>query len=153
MTGGHRRSEARVDQAIWHRGDYLPSIFPYRGESWGTWSQVTYLNQRHFASAIGILLLVLVFLIVRYRAVPPKRAKIRPSTDAIRPEPNAVPETATKPVSDDITQLEAFPESSKEEAASVSESEDASHSEAATERHYTIAPPQVEPAPAVQPKQ
>jgi DNA-binding beta-propeller fold protein YncE len=130
----HRQASVRAAiQAIWHRGDYLPSIFPYRGESWGTWSQVTYLNQRHFASAIGILLLLLVFLVVRYRAVPPKRAKIRPSTDAITPEPNAVPETATKLVSDDITQLEAFPESSKEEAASVSQSEDASHSEAATE--------------------
>ncbi|HMF80495.1 MAG TPA: NHL repeat-containing protein [Candidatus Acidoferrum sp.] len=120
-------------EAVKHRGDFLSSIFPYRGETWGTWSQVTYLNQRHFASAIGIFLLVLVFLVIRYRAVPPKRAKIRPSTDAITPEPNAVPETATKLVSDDITQLEAFAESSKEEAASVSESEDASHSEAATE--------------------
>src|SRR6266566_1315570 len=103
-------------EAVKHRGEFLPSIFPYRGETWGTWSQVTYLNQRHFASAIGIFLLVLVFLVIRYRAVPPKRAKIRPSTDAITPEPNAVPETATKLVSDDITQLEAFAESSKEEA-------------------------------------
>jgi len=33
---------------------------------------VTYLNQRHFAFAIGILLLVLVFLVIRYRAVAPK---------------------------------------------------------------------------------
>src|SRR6266513_667693 len=115
-------------EAVKHRGEFLPSIFPYRVETWGTWSQVTYLNQRHFASAIGIFLLVLVFLVIRYRAVPPKRAKIRPSNDAITPEPNAVPETATKLVSDDITQLEAFAESSKEEAASVSESEDASHS-------------------------
>ena len=142
-------------EAVKHRGEFLPSIFPYRGETWGTWSQVTYLNQRHFASAIGIFLLVLVFLVIRYRAVPPKRAKIRPSTDAITPEPNAVPETATKLVSDDITQLEAFAESSKEEAASVSESEDASHSserlreeaEAATEvateaKHETVFVPQ-----------
>src|SRR6266446_1854399 len=130
----HRQASVRAAiQAIRQQRDYLPSIFPYRGESWGTWSQVTYLNQRHFASAIGIFLLVLVFLVIRYRAVPPKRAKIRPSTDAISPEANAVPETATKLVSDDITQLEAFAESSKEEAASVSKSEDASHSEAATE--------------------
>ena len=134
-------------EAVKHQGEFLPSIFPYRGETWGTWSQVTYLNQRHFASAIGIFLLVLVFLVIRYRAVPPKRAKIRPSTDAITPEPNAVPETATKLVSDDITQLEAFAESSKEEAASVSESEDASHSEAATEvateaKHETVFVPQ-----------
>jgi DNA-binding beta-propeller fold protein YncE len=120
-------------QAIRQQHEFLPSIFPYRGELWGTWSQVTYLNQRHFASAIGIFLLVLLFLVIRYRGVPPKRAKVRPSTDAITPDPNALPETATKPVSDDITQLEAFPESSKEEAASVSESEGASHSEAATE--------------------
>jgi DNA-binding beta-propeller fold protein YncE len=33
---------------------------------------VTYLNQRHFAFAIGILLLVLVFLVIRYRAVAAK---------------------------------------------------------------------------------
>src|ERR1051326_2137072 len=55
-------------QAITHVREYLPTIFPYRGDAWGTWSQVTYLNQRHFASAIGILLLVLVFLVIRYRA-------------------------------------------------------------------------------------
>ena len=56
-------------EAITHVREYLPTIFPYRGDAWGTWSQVTYLNQRHFASAIGILLLVLVFLVIRYRAV------------------------------------------------------------------------------------
>ena len=56
-------------------GTIFQTIFPYRGEAWGTWSQVTYLNQRHFASAIGILLLVLVFLVMRYRAVAAKRAE------------------------------------------------------------------------------
>src|SRR6266511_3262800 len=59
-------------QAITHQRDYLQTIFPYRGEAWGTWSQVTYLNQRHFAFAIGILLLVLVFLVIRYRSVADK---------------------------------------------------------------------------------
>lgn len=59
-------------EAITHQRDYLQTIFPYRGEAWGTWSQVTYLNQRHFAFAIGILLLVLVFLVIRYRAVVSK---------------------------------------------------------------------------------
>jgi sugar lactone lactonase YvrE len=63
-------------QAITHVREYLPTIFPYRGEAWGTWSQVTYLNQRHFASAIGVLLLVLVFLVIRYRAVEAKRTKV-----------------------------------------------------------------------------
>src|SRR5881296_3846801 len=64
-------------QAIRQQRDYLPTIFPYRGESWGTWSQVTYLNQRHFASAIGVLMLVLVFLVIRYRAAAAKRAETR----------------------------------------------------------------------------
>jgi DNA-binding beta-propeller fold protein YncE len=69
------RKQASVSaaiQAITHQRDYLQTIFPYRGEAWGTWSQVTYLNQRHFAFAIGILLLVLVFLVIRYRAVAAK---------------------------------------------------------------------------------
>src|SRR2546421_777859 len=47
--------------------DFLPSGYPYRGELWGIWTQVVYLNQRHFASAVGILLIVLLFLIDRYR--------------------------------------------------------------------------------------
>ena len=62
-------------QAIKQQRDFLPTIFPWRGEAWGTWSQVTYLNQRHFASAIGLLLLILVFLVIRYRAVA-ARAKV-----------------------------------------------------------------------------
>lgn len=47
---------------------FLPSGFPYRGEDWGVWSLVNFINQRHFASSIGILLLVLVFLVKRYQA-------------------------------------------------------------------------------------
>jgi hypothetical protein len=39
--------------------DFLPSGYPYRGELWGIWTQVVYLNQRHFASGFGILLVVL----------------------------------------------------------------------------------------------
>ncbi len=48
--------------------DFLPSGFNYRGELWGVWSQVVFLNQRHFATSIGLLLLILVFLITRFRA-------------------------------------------------------------------------------------
>src|SRR5215467_3987946 len=80
-------------QAITHQRDYLQTIFPYRGEAWGTWSQVTYLNQRHFASAIGILLLVLVFLVIRYREAIAKRAAARVAARAMMP-PDALPETA-----------------------------------------------------------
>src|SRR5258708_7725365 len=81
-------------QAIKRQGEFLPSIFPYRGETWGTWSQVTYLNQRHFASAIGILLLVLIFLFIRYRMREETRIKLNPSSNTVVPEPNASAETA-----------------------------------------------------------
>src|SRR5882724_4960081 len=81
-------------EAITHVRDYLQTIFPYRGEAWGTWSQVTYLNQRHFASAIGILLLVLVFLVIRYRAVAAKRAEARAAAETMTPRANGLPDTA-----------------------------------------------------------
>ena len=51
------------------RREFLPSIFPYRGELWGVWSQVTYANQRHFALAIAVFFLVLVFLALRYQSL------------------------------------------------------------------------------------
>src|SRR6266513_71855 len=86
-------------EAITHVREYLPTIFPYRGDAWGTWSQVTYLNQRHFASAIGILLLVLVFLVIRYRAVAAKRAKARAATETMTAQPNGLPATAPLAVS------------------------------------------------------
>jgi DNA-binding beta-propeller fold protein YncE len=100
-------------EAITHQRDFLKTIFPYRGEDWGTWSQVTYLNQRHFATAIGIFLLVLLFLVIRYRAVAAKRAEARASanTTVAQPgesadsggiavtEPGESPDTGSRPVS------------------------------------------------------
>jgi DNA-binding beta-propeller fold protein YncE len=86
-------------EAITHVREYLPTIFPYRGDAWGTWSQVTYLNQRHFASAIGILLLVLVFLVIRYRTVAAKRAEARAATQAMTDKPNGLPDTGPVSVS------------------------------------------------------
>jgi len=93
-------------QAIRQRGDFLPSIFPYRGDQWGTWSQVTYLNQRHFASAIGILLLVLIFLVIRYRMRPPKRPKTPPSPEPVAAQPNPPPEIAADFGSEPATRSE-----------------------------------------------
>ncbi|HYN70153.1 MAG TPA: NHL repeat-containing protein, partial [Candidatus Eisenbacteria bacterium] len=42
---------------------FIASGFPYRGEEWGIWTQVVYLNQRHLASAIGILLIAVLFVL------------------------------------------------------------------------------------------
>src|SRR5262249_4907018 len=86
-------------QAITHVPEYLPTIFPYRGDAWGTWSQVTYLNQRHFASAIGILLLVLVFFVIRYRAVADKRAAALAASQTITPLPDGLSEAVPVSVS------------------------------------------------------
>src|SRR5437867_83676 len=102
----HRQGSVRAAiQAIRQQREYLPTIFPYRGELWGTWSQVTYLNQRHFASAIGILLLVLIFLVIRYR-MRPKRRKASPSIDSVVVQPNPPPEMAADTVSEDATRPE-----------------------------------------------
>ncbi|HEY2047246.1 MAG TPA: 6-bladed beta-propeller [Candidatus Udaeobacter sp.] len=85
-------------EAITHQRDYLQTIFPYRGEAWGTWSQVTYLNQRHFATAIGIFFLVLVFLAIRYRAVAAKRAEARAAANTAIAQPDESPDTESMPV-------------------------------------------------------
>jgi DNA-binding beta-propeller fold protein YncE len=77
------RSQPSVTQAlrvITHSITFLRSGYPYRGEDWGIWTQSVYINQRHLASAIGILLIVLVFLADRYRQKP------SPAADHI-PEP------------------------------------------------------------------
>lgn len=60
-------SLSAVWERLWKMQDFLSSGFPYRGEDWGVWSQVVYLNQRHLASSIGIFLLVVVFLSIRQR--------------------------------------------------------------------------------------
>jgi sugar lactone lactonase YvrE len=76
--------------------DFLPSGYPYRGELWGIWTQVVYLNQRHFASGTGILLVVLLFLIDRYRQHAAAKAALIPP----EPPPETTPtDSAAIPVS------------------------------------------------------
>ena len=104
-------------EAITHVREYLPTIFPYRGDAWGTWSQVTYLNQRHFASAIGIFLLVLVFLVIQYRARAARRSKPLSCPDTVRPEPDPLVETPALAASDDTTRPETVSESQTEPAS------------------------------------
>ncbi|MGA7276106.1 MAG: hypothetical protein WBX14_14765 [Candidatus Udaeobacter sp.] len=113
----HKQVSVRAAiEAIRHRGEFLGSIFQYRGDQWGTWSQVTYLNQRHFASAIGILMLVLVFLVIQYRARAARRSKPLSSPDTVRPEPDPLVETPALAPSDDTTLPETVSESQMEPA-------------------------------------
>ena len=57
----------RAVSEILARRSFLPTGFPFRGEDWGIWSMTVFANQRHFASGIALLLLVVIFLIQRYR--------------------------------------------------------------------------------------
>src|SRR5947208_3801734 len=78
----HKQGSVRAAiHAIMNQRDFLPSIFPYRGELWGVWSQVNFLNQRHLASAIGLVLLVLIFLVLRYRVLAARQVTPHPSSD------------------------------------------------------------------------
>src|SRR6476620_8294607 len=125
-------------QAIRRQGDFLPSIFPYRGDAWGTWSQVTYLNQRHFASAIGILLLVLIFLVIRYRMRPPRLARTPPSPEPVAAQPNPSPEITADAGFEDATRSENVLEPSN----------DITSASAATEPKLAKTPPFPEPVAA-----
>jgi sugar lactone lactonase YvrE len=58
---------------------FLSSGFPYRGEEWGIWTQDVFLNQRHLPSAIGIVLLIVLFLLDRLR--PPVARSVEGEDD------------------------------------------------------------------------
>src|ERR1700730_7091693 len=127
-------------QAIRQQREFLPTIFPYRGDLWGTWSQVTYLNQRHFASAIGILLLVLIFLVVRYRTVPRKQPKAQRSADMVTQEANALPETAANIASVETSPLEDLAEP-KTDSPSLSAATEAKPQPVHTVETFRATPP------------
>jgi DNA-binding beta-propeller fold protein YncE len=83
--------------AVWAKldtlRDFLSSGLPYRGEDWGVWSQVVYLNQRHLSSSIGIFLIVLVFLAIRHREKIESAAALAPvETSSWVNEPEIDPE-------------------------------------------------------------
>src|SRR5260370_6826709 len=101
-------------QAVTHQHEFLPTIFPYRGELWGTWSQVTYLNQRHFASAIGIFLLVLLFLVIDNCMLPYKDARAQSGDNPVVPRPGALPESAPDTLAEHAAPSESVAESKGE---------------------------------------
>ena len=106
----HKQASVRgAIQAILHLREFLPTIFPYRGEAWGTWSQVTFLNQRHFASAIGVLLLVLIFLTIQYRVFYARRAAAATAGKALTTEPSASQEGVPETLPSNVTSAESLP--------------------------------------------
>ncbi|MFL6590520.1 MAG: NHL repeat-containing protein [Chthoniobacterales bacterium] len=75
--------------------DFLNSGYPYRGEPWGIWTQVVYLNQRHFVSAVALLVLVLLFLIDRYR-----QHSLETANPAALPAAESAPVTEISPAAE-----------------------------------------------------
>ena len=138
----HKQASVRsAIQAITHQREYLQTIFPYRGEAWGTWSQVTYLNQRHFASAIGILLLVLVFLVIRYRAVAAKQANQSASTDIMKTRENGLPDPAPTSSSGNPSRLQDVREPQIEMPSVSVATEPRQETGVITERFVATLPP------------
>jgi len=83
---------------------FLSSGFPYRGEEWGIWTQDAYLNQRHLPSAIGILLVIVLFLLERLPLVygpaePGWRGIGRRTIARLGSARRAVTSTLSRPVS------------------------------------------------------
>jgi DNA-binding beta-propeller fold protein YncE len=114
----HKQGSMRsAIHAIRNLREFLPTIFPYRGETWGTWSQVTFLNQRHFASAIGILLLVLTFLAIQYRAFYAKRAGAASSDKTPASQTSASSEGTPETLSNTATSPESPPDSTSAASA------------------------------------
>jgi len=114
----HKQGSVRgAIQAILHLREFLPTIFPYRGELWGVWSQVTFLNQRHFASAIAVLLLVLISLVVSYRVHSAKQCRPRPFTNTVPADPSALHQTGSHTFSATTNTLENLPASTSNTTA------------------------------------
>jgi DNA-binding beta-propeller fold protein YncE len=88
--------------SIVHLQNFLPTGYPYRGETWGIWTQIVFVNQRHLPSGIGILLLVLIFLIDQYRqrTLPIRTSSsVNPGveTSSIASTSSAEPNAAARP--------------------------------------------------------
>jgi len=87
---------------IYNLRDYVKSGFPYRGDDWGALSVVVYANQRQLISAVGIVLLVLIYLVGFYRRrgvmfAPEFMEEDSAEGSSSSPEREAVPETVEYP--------------------------------------------------------
>ena len=53
--------------SLQHLTKFLASAHPDRDETWGSWKEIAFVNQRHLPFVIGIFLLILIFLVDQYR--------------------------------------------------------------------------------------
>src|SRR5437868_2763564 len=87
-------SFSRAVEAVKHLRHWLSSGYPYRGEDWGIWSLGVFYVQRHLIVGMGVLLMVLIFLVLRYRAMPVKQLIAHSSTQPATPTPLASAEAS-----------------------------------------------------------
>lgn len=73
-------------QTFIQRTEFLPSGYPWRGESWGVLTISVLGYQRHLIVGMGILMVVLIFLIDKYRSREQER--IKPSSTALDEQNN-----------------------------------------------------------------
>ncbi len=110
-----QESVAAALHSIANLDAFLPSGYPYRGEEWGFYTQNIFINQRHISGAIGILLLVLVFLVLRYRTVPIKKFDWRAWKERLTRPPVAADTEEAEDSEDETEEDEASEEDSEEE--------------------------------------
>lgn len=79
-----QKSPKGAVSAIRNLNHWLTSGYPYRGEDWGTQSLGIFYVQRHLLVAVGILLLVVTFIVARYRNMATKRVPRGPSDTAAK---------------------------------------------------------------------
>jgi hypothetical protein len=103
-------SFSRAIHAITHLRNWLSSGYPYRGEDWGIWSLGVYYVQRHFIVGTGVLLLVLIFLVLRYRAMTAKEIAGAASSDAGMPARSAPLEDSKQSALHTVSHDERHPE-------------------------------------------
>ena len=68
-------------RAIVHLNNFPPSGYADRAE---TWTPIVFVNQRHLPSAIGVFLLVLIFLVIHYRSRARRHKLVRPKNQTRR---------------------------------------------------------------------
>lgn len=133
-----------------HRVGWIESIYSYRGELWGIWSLNIFANQRHLASSIGLLLLVLIFLVECYewRLSWPKRKKVAPSNAETVPNGEALaPTEQTAPTLESPTS----PETASVSVAPAVAYESSIATPVASEMSPAVEPPLPDAAPAPEP--
>jgi hypothetical protein len=99
-------SFSRTVNAVKHLNHWLSSGYSYRGEDWGIWSLGVYYVQRHLIVGTGVLLLVLIFLVLRYQAIPAKKMAIATSSDTGTPAHNTRLQDSNQSAYDTVSQNE-----------------------------------------------